>query len=336
MLTSVTEYPGGEHWFGDQSVDWPPLFNFFKWHQLPEDSMVNNIDFTTASPGISADYHWVSILQQLHPLQYSKIQLARDRAKKTIIGSTENIRLLKLALNDFDVDSDIKITLDNTSVDYKIKTNGDSIFLKRENNRWMLDAGPDLYEKNPHRYGTFKEAFNHRMIFVYGTDGSKEENELNLNKVKYDAETWYYRGNGSVDIIADKEYSTTKYAGRNVIIYGNANTNSAWNVLLAGCPIQVNRNGIKVGNESFTGDDLGTYFVWPIKNSIITSVGVISGTGVEGMNAANANQYFAGASGFPDFMIFRLSMLQSGAGKVEMAGFFDNDWKLTKADSVKK
>jgi hypothetical protein len=52
------------------------------------------------------------------------------------------------------------------------------------------------------------------------------------------------------------------------------------------------------------------------------------------MNAANPNQYFAGASGFPDFMIFRLGMLQSGADKVEIAGFFDNNWKLVPEEMV--
>jgi poly(3-hydroxybutyrate) depolymerase len=50
---SYYEYPGGEHWFGNQSVDWRPLFDFFKWHSRRVDTAVNNIDFITASPGIS-------------------------------------------------------------------------------------------------------------------------------------------------------------------------------------------------------------------------------------------------------------------------------------------
>lgn len=160
------------------------------------------------------------------------------------------------------------------------------------------------------------------------------ENEWNLNKARYDAETWYYRGNGAVDIIPDKEYSIERYAERNIIIYGNANSNSAWKILLADCPITVTRRGIKVGDKNFTGNDLAAYFVWPIKNSPLNSIGVIAGSGVDGMNAANANQYFAGASGFPDFMVFRLGMLQSGADKVEMAGFFDNSWKLTPEETI--
>jgi hypothetical protein len=56
-------------------------------------------------------------------------------------------------------------------------------------------------------------------------------------------------------------------------------------------------------------------------------VAVITGTGLKGMQAANANQYFAGASGFPDYMLFTLDMLRLGSQGVIAAGFFDNDWK---------
>ncbi len=46
------------------------------------------------------------------------------------------------------------------------------------------------------------------------------------------------------------------------------------------------------------------------------------------MKAANANQYFAGGSGFPDIMVFRLKMLNEGVGQVAYAGFYDNNWRL--------
>jgi hypothetical protein len=172
------------------------------------------------------------------------------------------------------------------------------------------------------------------MVFVYGTTGTKEENTWSFNKARFDAETWYYRGNGAIDIISDKEFSLTKYKDRGVILYGNNNTNAACKVLLSDCPIQVERNKITAGSRQWTGDDLAAYFVWPIKSSSTASIGVVSGSGLKGMNAANANQYFAGASGFPDFMIFGLDMLQTGAGGVKLAGFFDNVWKLDNINVV--
>ena len=126
----------------------------------------------------------------------------------------------------------------------------------------------------------------------------------------------------------------SKYRDRGIILYGNKNTNAAWKSLLNDCPIQVERNKITAGEKQWVGDDLAAYFVWPVRNSKIASVGVISGSGIKGMKAANANQYFAGASGFPDFMIYRLNMLVSGAGEVKLAGFFDNSWKLDDSNLV--
>ncbi len=326
---SYYEYPGGEHWFGNQCVDWRPLFDFFQWHSRKPDSLVNQIDFRTASPGISASCYWASIQQQLHPLAYSHIQLSRDPALHTITGMTENIRLLGLSLEGIVAGTKIKIVLDSLPpVLYTTTGLTDSLFLLREPHAWIVSTRPGIQQKNPLRYGTLKEAFNNRMVFVYGTSGSREENEWSLNKARYDAETWYYRGNGAVDIVADKEFAADRYAGRGVILFGNAVTNSAWKSLLEDCPIRVERGRVSAGDKSWEGDDLGACFVWPLRNSPVTSVAVIGGSGLKGMEAANANQYFAGASGFPDFMIFRLDMLRLGSAGLVTAGFFDNDWKL--------
>jgi hypothetical protein len=331
------EYPGGEHWFGDQSVDWKPLFDFFKWHARPLDSAVNHIDFMTASPGISSSYYWAAIQQQIHPLQYSHIQLNRDKTAKTISGSTENVRILKLGLKDFPAGTTIKIMLDSgAAISHIVKSISDSIFLLKETGNWSLANEPGLDQKGPHRYGTFKDAFNNNMIFVYGTIGSREENQWSINKARYDAETWYYRGNGAVDIIPDKAFSLEKYKDRGVIIYGNKSTNAAWPALLKDCPIQVENNKITAAGKTWTGDDLGAYFVWPIHSSVNASVAVIGGSGLKGMNAVTANQYFAGASGFPDFMIYRLDMLHKGASELKMAGFYDNGWELSGADFIQK
>lgn len=332
---SYYEYPGGEHWFGDQSVDWKPLFDFFKWHSRPVDSTVDRIDFMTASPGISASFRWASIEQQDFPLQYSRMQLVKSKTSNTISGSTENIRLLKLNLQNDAANITYRVILDSTDA-VSVTTTGtnDSVFLLKENDKWTVVNQPGMQQKGPHRYGTFKEAFNHRMVFVYSTKGTKDENEWSIAKAKYDAETWYYRGNGAVDIVADKDFNLSKYKDRGIILYGNKSMNAAWKQLLQDCPIQVERNKITAGSKVWTGDHFGAYFTWPIRNSNIASVAVISGSGIKGMQAANANQYFAGASGFPDFMIFDLEMLQTAAYGVKLAGFYDNNWKLDEANLV--
>ncbi|KAA3439781.1 alpha/beta hydrolase-fold protein [Rufibacter hautae] len=333
---SYYEYPGGEHWFGNESVDWKPIFDYFKWHTIPNDSAVNKVNFSTASPAISSTYHWVSVLQQQQSLKYSRVQLDRDKGKKTITGKTENVATLSLALNDFNPSEKVSIALDGGNpVSYTTKTAADTMYLYRQEKGWQTGAKPALArQKGAVRNGTFKEPFNHKMIYVYGTSGNKEENEWAYNKARYDAEVWYYRGNGAVDIIADKDFKPAAYPNRGVILYGNASTNSAWKKLLAKSPIQVQRGSIKVGKTKYQGDDLGAYFMWPRADSKVASVAVVTGTGLKGMQAADANQYFAGGSGFPDYMVFSLNLLKNGSAGVKTAGFYGNDWSMENGQQV--
>ena len=60
--------------------------------------------------------------------------------------------------------------------------------------------------KGPHRQGPFKEAFRNRFILVVGTKGTPEENAWGLARARFDAETFWYRGNGSVDVVTDTAF----------------------------------------------------------------------------------------------------------------------------------
>ncbi|MEN9394345.1 MAG: hypothetical protein RL362_566, partial [Bacteroidota bacterium] len=53
------------------------------------------------------------------------------------------------------------------------------------------------------------------------------------------------------------------------------------------------------------------------------------------MRAAEANQYFTGGSGFPDFMIFKPEMLVNGDAGVIMAGFYTNQWTIGEDKVIK-
>jgi len=273
-------------------------------------------------------------LQQDQSLKFSKIDLRRSKQEKLINGTTENIASLAFDLHDFAKGDTLKIELDGQSpLFYTTQSDSDRLYLKKANG-WAIGEAPDQREKNPLRGGAFKEAFNHRMVFVYGTRGTSEENQWAFEKAKYDAEVWYYRGNGAVDIIPDKDFNLSEYSDRGVILYGNAKNNGAWKLLLKDCPVQVESGNITIGNKKYFGDDLGAYFMWPRHDSQIASVAVISGSGIKGMKAIEPNQYFAAASGFPDFMVFSLDMLKDGASGIKCAGFYTNEWKIDMSNST--
>lgn len=324
---SYYEYPGGSHWFGNESVDWPPIFDYFKLHTTPQSKDVHTIDFTTASVGISSTHHWIKLLQQQKPFDFSSVQLKRNSKTKTVEGNTTNIALLQINLQDFNMGDTLLVSLDGTKISHLI-TNNSPLILRNENGQWRKAGAADAQEKGEKRNGGFKEAFRHKMVFVYGTKGTPEENAWMKNKARFDAESWYYRGNGAVDMVADTEFDAGVYANRGIVLFGNMSNNTAAASLLKDCPVQVQQGSAKAGNASWSGDDLGIYQVWPNPTNDFTSIALIGGTGIKGMRAAEANQYFAGGSGFPDYMIFSLDMLSKGEAAIKASGYFSNQWKL--------
>lgn len=319
------EYPGGEHWFGDISVDWKPIFEFFSRHSIPQYKEVKEIDFHTASPAVSATDYWVTVEQQVIPYDFSNIK-ARKENDTIRIDRIGNIALFVLdlpALTFASAEAIVAIEGEQFSFPANRKAH-----LSLTDGKWEITEGIDTRQKYSARYGGFKQAFNNNVVFVYATQGNKSENEWYRNKARFDAETFYYRGNGSIDVIPDTEYALAKYADRNVIIYGNKENNRAWPLLLKDCPVQVGRKQITAGDKTFTGADLATYFIYPHPQSPTASVGVVAGTGEAGRMATSSNNYISGITGFPDLMIFRADMLRDGLEKVEVAGYFTNNWEL--------
>ena len=315
------EYPGGEHWYGDQSVDWFPIFEFFKRQTIPMNKDVKEIDFHTATPAVSSTDYWLKLQQQIRPFDFSNINVKLDKQQITV--KTENVSIMELDLASLDLNGEITININ----DQTLKTTSDKkAILALKEGKWAIIDEINTSQKYAERQGGFKFAFNNNVVFVYATGGSNLEHEWYLNRARFDAETFYYRGNGSIDVIADKEFSLDNYKDRNVIIYGNASNNSAWKLLLKDSPIQIDNQQIKIGDKVLKGNDLATYFVLPRKDSKTAMVGVVAGTSEKGMKATWANNYISGITGFPDVMIFKADLLLNGLPNMKVNGFFDNNW----------
>ncbi|OXA75721.1 Prolyl oligopeptidase family protein [Flavobacterium aquidurense] len=315
------EYPGGEHWYGDHSVDWFPIFEFFKRQTIPTNKEVKEIDFHTATPAVSSTDYWIKLQQQIRPFDFSTINAKIDKQQINI--KTVNVSVMELDLVSLELKGEITLNID----DQLLKTTSDKkAILNLKDGKWVLINEINTAEKYAERQGGFKFAFDNNVVFVYATGGSASERDWYLNRARFDAETFYYRGNGSIDVISDKEFSLEKYKDRNVVIYGNAVNNSAWNLLLKNAPVQIDNQQIKVGDKVLKGADLAAYFVVPRKDSKTAMVGVVAGTSEKGMKATWANNYISGITGFPDVMIFKADLLLNGLPDMKVSGFFDNEW----------
>jgi hypothetical protein len=308
------------------------MFDLFAHHRLPDDEEVRQVDFITMNPAVSSRYHWSRIMSQEHTCIPSEIHILKDPAVRRFKGTTANVARLEISLGDLATgDRPIRFEIDGDRLDVR-PTGEATVLLERrygDGGRWL--AIRDLSvpaNKSPYRGGPFKQAFDKGFVLVYATAGSKEENEWAFAKARFDAESWYYRGNGAVDILSDREYVALKENVRhNVILYGNADTNSAWPALFpTHCPIRLSRGAAMIGGHSEHGDDVACLFTYPAKGSRVHSVGVVGGTGLAGMRLTDRLPYFVSGVAYPDIILIGPEMLEKGTSGVRAAGFFGNDW----------
>lgn len=326
------EEPGQGHWWdlneqepGADCVDWAPLFDFFARHSRPGSDRIRDIDFTTANPAVSASHYWATIYRQERYLDFSRVKLRFDPGSNRISGQTENVSLLQLS-PPVQTDQALNLFLDGQEL--TIEKAVLPVSLSKENGRWQVTSSPDLQTKGPHRYGGFKEVFNHEALLVYGTRGSKAEQAWARDKALFDAQIFWYQGNGRLEVIPDDRFDSGTYTGRNIILYGNAKTNRAWQSLLEDEPVQLDNRKIRIGDQNIHSDGLAALFIRPRKNTTQNLVGVVGGTDLAGMQLTNNLPYLYQGFALPDLTVFNRGVVGGGAKGILRAGFFGDDWNI--------
>ncbi|UCG53627.1 MAG: prolyl oligopeptidase family serine peptidase [Candidatus Latescibacterota bacterium] len=335
------EEPGVGHWWdkidedGTDCVDWYPMFDFFARHARPGKERVRHVEFATPNPGISAWYYWLCIEAQTKQLEMSTADVRFDPAKRQFVGRTENVARLTIDVSHVEAGDSIAIEMDGQAiipVEYPPPPH--QVTLHRKDGLWYADGPAPPSHKGPHRYGTFKDVFNHRVVFVFGTKGSEDENAWAAAKARYDAETFWYQGNGSIDVIRDVGFDPAVEPDRNVVLYGNAETNAAWRDLLGDNPVQVRSDEVRVGEKKIKGKDLGVLLIRPRPGSDTACVGVVGGTGITGMRLTDRRPYMYPGFAYPDLTLFRAVKLEYGSDAVCGLGFFGLDWSVENGEFI--
>jgi len=307
------------------------MFELFKTSSLESNPL--DVDFTTSNPSVSATCRYVTIAQQEMSLVPSRVRIEKPSGG-VLRGTTENVDTLTIDYRQPQLWG-LQLTLDEQPIQVGLVP-GKQVTLRHQNGQWEISKSPKETEKNPVRSGPFKQAFQRDMLFVYGTHGPDDENAWAMQKARYDAESFYYRGNGSVDVIPDDAFNSSKTKDRNVILYGNADTNSAWDSLLKECPINVREGSLSVGDKSFSGQDFACMFTYPRKGTKDGLVGVISGTGAIGSHTTDRLPIFLSGCEYPDWVVFKPAVILGGPAACTAAGFFGNDWDIDPAQSAFK
>lgn len=337
------ERPGAGHWWGNECMDWPPLFEFLRNNVSPAPHEVLDLEFATVNPSISPSCYWLTVEAQQQSHVVSTVRVKLDLERRAITASTTNVRRMTLDLRAFAEtprsreegsppllarDDVLTVELDGETLNAVPWPDADQLRLEWDTKWKLATSSSSKLTKKTERAGPFKDAFRNKMVFVFGTSGSAEEQAWAFAKARYDAETFWYRGNGSVDVLPDYGFDPAAKPERNVILYGNQSTNSAWQLVLPRCPIQVTKDRLEVGGRVLEGGDHACLFVYPRAGSDRASVGVVAGTGLAGMRATTQLPYFVSGVGYPDWTVFGADVYSKGSKGVVGTGFFGDGWEL--------
>lgn len=343
---SYREKAGAGHWWGNQCVDWPAMMDFLRARELTPPDARTRVSFTTVSPAIRSRDAWVTIDAQVAPLQPSSVDLTLDRQARTVTGRTTNVARLGLQVDVDGEQAQVTMSIDGTELVAPEPSGGDRIWLDRVTREdgtpgWTVGRKPADRAKRASRMGPFKAAFDRNMLFVVGTAGSDAQRAVLARKARYDAEQFLYRGNASPEILDDAAIlaDPALAAGRNVILYGNAETNRAWSTVVGESPVTPVRGAIHFTDSTgrrgtLSGDDLALLMVRPRADDPECLVATISGTGDIGQRLTERVPYFTAGVAYPDMCVLSARMLDEGIAGIVAADFFANDWTLPRLPSL--
>lgn len=311
---------GAGHWWGGRCVDWPPLFEHFRAHELPAEP--TQLAFTTADPSVDWQHYWMRVRQ---PLSYGEAsQVSANWTPEQTQVTTKNVRRIELQRRS-----------EHVVIDGELLPAGGSYVRGRLG--WQL-ASPvyPKHEKDPERgrAGPFKQAFRRGFVFVVGTQGDAQRDAALLARARHDAAVWTYRGNGNAPIRTDQQILKMSEADReaafgvrNLILYGNADDNLAFELLGENPAIEVRDGSVRLGSQTWTGDYAGV-FVLPSGNRMVAA---FASTSTQAARLGDTFAPFISGVGYPDYAVVGLDVLQRGDQAVVAAGWFDHAWQVIAA-----
>lgn len=324
--------PGKGHWWdgdaapGADCVSWPGIFELFAESRRPKDP--TSIAFVSADPSVDARHFWLRVDQAIAYGVPVRMRGELDAEARELRVTTENARRIA-------IEPPASFEFDRFVVDgFRFEREGGAADLEllREDGFWRVAMPLGAREKSPARSGPFKRAFDRGFLLVYGTAGSEEESNELLARARFDAETWWYRGNGLAWVVSDAELAALDAAGelgeRNLVLYGNEDTNRAFaSWLPEACPVRARRGSIAIGNRIWRGESLACLFVQPRRDSDDALVGAFADSGSRGSRLGYTFETFVSGAGFPDLALVDERVLTEGDAAVLCAGWFDANWR---------
>ena len=303
------EEKGAGHWYdtddepGAGCQDYAPIFDLFARSRIPQVNEVRDIDFKTPNLAISNQDFWFKILAQEEAGSLSSVKATVFPGLRKYVVSCTNVASFSLDLAPL-----------NGTGKVNVEVNGKAVSVNDLGNGWAKVELVKGANESQSMLTGFKSVFNKHVTLVLPTGGSAAVQKWARNKARFDAEQLWYIGNGSIDVILDKEFVSNGklYDGRNLLLYGDNGSNSA-SAKIFGTALNIVAS--------------------PSKDAVLFTTKISEGRVVARIcgTSDSMGQYgdrvplFRGGAGIPDYMALDKSYLTEGIKAVQAGFWFDKN-----------
>lgn len=318
VKVEYVEYPGVRHNSWDQAYKDGAIFDWFARFErvrYPE-----RVRFSSASYEYARAY-WVT-LDRLTPGRLASID-ARFEGKGSIVVETKDLDAFTLVLKGHPLapaKSRVRVRIDGAEV--AVKGGDGRLAFHRTEKGWTAGPGkPEAGEKGPGAEGPIAAALGGRHIYVYGTAGAADEEEIARRRaMAAQAADWSpprSRLSLNLRVASDKEIGTEERKEAHLVLFGTRETNTVLARLAASLPAHLNPGAA----------DYGLVYVYPAEGRyVVVSSGLPWWTRLD--QARRPGLPFIAApyrtlQSFGDFILFK-----GGLDNVVVEGRFDRKWKF--------
>ena len=216
--------------------------------------------------------YWLKIHDLVETMKCARIKAAIDTSN-TVTVETENVRAYEIKMENLDFDRSRPLT---------VRTNGQVSFSGVPGESIVIGsaepAGDQSWSssKNALIEGPILHAFTDGFIVVEGTQGSLKDRQTAGALCEAFCQAW--REDYLQDCLHKKDYEITgqEIEQKNLVLFGNDQTNSFVKRVIGQVPVKFSTTGIAVGSKTYQGANLGVRLIYPNplnKNRYIVIIG---------------------------------------------------------------
>jgi poly(3-hydroxybutyrate) depolymerase len=247
---------------------------------------------------------------------------ARFAARKRLAIQTKALHAFTLTLKGHPMNAGpgpVAISVDG--IDLQTRTAADTVSLEKGSKGWQVVRTPATAAKRAGAEGPIADALATRHIYVYGTVGAPDEEELNRRKAiaqeSAEGSTSRLKLMLTFRVAADSELTEADLKNANLVLFGTKETNSIISRYAPALPLSLNAGAA----------DYGLVFVYHVDGRY-----VVINSGLPWWTRFDLSSRFElpmlntphhALTTFGDYFVFR-----GGLDNVVAEGRFDRNWKL--------